>query len=232
MIPKIIHFVWIGGTMPWWAEKNIAKFVQLNPDFIVKCHGEEVMLDCFSHAYGRIDENPQSQYHYARRSDILRVCALLRWGGWYFDCDFLPIRPLKELYGMYTPFRRGCFLTQGDNHHVTGEPVIANGVIGTTAESRILSMITKEIVRLACTEDEIGWDYYGPRLYTDLVARHPELVHVGAMEEFYPIRERAESMAAYKRMADADFTREAMVAELGEPLPHMFHMSMQGETEL
>ena len=41
MIPKVIHFIWIGGEMPEWAEFNVAEFRRLNPAHEIKIHGHE-----------------------------------------------------------------------------------------------------------------------------------------------------------------------------------------------
>ncbi len=230
MIPKIIHFVWIGGPRPWWAEKNAEFFARFNSEFEVSFRGEEVLLPCFAHAYGRINESPNNQY--ARRSDILRVCALLRYGGWYFDCDFLPIRPLADLYREYGHFPSQCFLTRCANHHQTGREIIANGVIASTPGSPMLALIASGIQMAAETDRELAWDAYGPNLYTRLVGLHPELVRLGAMTDFYRIEDAEESQAAYKRIAEAKFSFGSQVKELGTPMPHMFHVAMRGETEL
>jgi len=232
MIPKELHFVWVGGPRPWWAERNIERFIEWNPDFHVRVHGDEVMLDCFQKAYERIDENPSAEYACSRKADILRVCALLRYGGWYLDCDFLSVRPLNDLYGIYGHFPQQCFLTHSANRPETGQRIVANGVIGTTSTSPMLAMIATGIMYLAETERELGWDSYGAKLYTTLASLYPATVRIGAMPDFYRIENRDESMAVYKRLAEVNFGIEEMIQELGSPLPHMHHMAMEGVTEL
>ena len=95
MIPRILHFLWFGrAPMPAWAEANLERFRALNPEFEITVHGEEVLLDKYREAYGRIDA-PSS------RSDLLRYSALQRFGGWYWDLDFLPFRPVLDIVHAY-----------------------------------------------------------------------------------------------------------------------------------
>ena len=230
MIPKNLHFVWVGPAVPWWAKRNIELFRDFNRGYHVTIHGEEVLLECFRKAYDRIDESPQ--HAWARKADILRVCALLRHGGWYFDVDFLPIRKLVDLERQYHQFPEGCFLAYCSRDHNTGERIVGNGVIAATSESPMLARIAMGIMLQAEIEREIGWNYYGPWLYTTLVGLHPNLVRVAPMEEFCPLQDRDESLAAYRKIAEAGYRFQAIVDVLGTPLPHMLHMAMEGETEL
>lgn len=227
MIPKSLHFVWIGSTPPWWAQNNMRMFQELNPDFAFRLHGEEVLLEAFRYAYSRID----GPHLLARRSDLLRLSALLRYGGgWYFDCDFLPICPLSELYKDYNYFPKDAFVTHCDYFH--GRPWMANGILGMTSTSPFFALIVAEVVRRGDCEKVLKWDTFGPGLITPLVENYPDQVDVGALDGFYRLTNRNRSMAVYKRIAQAGYTREAMVAALGEPLPYMMHQSMQDQLEL
>ena len=91
VIPHNIHFIWVGAaTLPDWARANIAQFRELNPDYDIRLHGEEVLLPQYQRLYS-CDLLP------AQRSDLLRLSALRRYGGWYWDVDFLPFRPLADI---------------------------------------------------------------------------------------------------------------------------------------
>lgn len=226
MIPKHLHFVWIGGKVPWWADRNMQRFRELNPDFEFTLHNDSVLLNCFRHAYFRV----KGEHLYSRRSDLLRLSALMRFGGWYFDCDFLPIRPLSELYVRYGSFPRDCFITHCA--YLRGRPWIANGVIGTTRDSLFLAAVVAEIMRRSEFDKEIRWESYGPGVFTPLSEQYPELVHMGELDGFYRLQDRKASMAAYRRIADAGYTREAIVGALGEPLPYMLHQSQMDALEV
>jgi len=205
----------------------MARFRELNPEFGFHLHGEEVLLHAFRYAYKRI-EGP---HLYARRSDLLRVSAMLRYGGgWYFDCDFLPIRPMRELYAAYTNFPRGCFVTHCD--YLRGRPWIANGIIGTAPDSPFFALYVAGLVYRGDCERDLRWDSYGPGLMTPLVEQYSSLVHIGELDGFYRLTDRKDAMPAYRRIAADNYSHASMVRELGEPLPYMLHQGMQDQVDL
>ena len=225
MIPHEFHWIWIGGELPDWVRDNIRMFQRLNPEFGSTLHGEEVLLKDLKTAYAGIT----GPHEYARKSDLLRLSALILHGGWYLDCDILPIRPLAELYFNYNNFPKHCYVTHGA--YSNGKRLIANGVIATTECSPFLQEAHRTILARN-PQDTTQWDTYGPRLFTDLVERDPSLAHVGLIDDFYRIQDRSQSMRAYTRIRNAGYTREAVVRELGEPLPFGMHQSQQDETAL
>ncbi|GAH53767.1 unnamed protein product, partial [marine sediment metagenome] len=76
MIPKRIHFVWIGpAEMPDWGRRNIEEFQRLNPEHEITLHGEEILLPQYREVYNR-------RTIPANKSDLLRYSALERFGGW------------------------------------------------------------------------------------------------------------------------------------------------------
>ena len=227
MIPKQLHFVWIGNPLPWWAEKNMEMFRKMNPEYQFRLHDEGVLLKCFEHAYSRVE----GEHLYARRSDLLRLSALMRYGGgWYFDCDFLPIRPLDAIYTRYNNFPRGCFITHCS--YLNGRPWIANGIIGASPGTPFIGAVVTEILRRAELNPRIEWPSYGPGVFTPISEQYPQLFHMGDLEDFYRLQKRKDSMAAYRRIADAGYAREAMEAELGKPLPYMLHQSQMDSLEV
>jgi len=238
-IPRLIHFVWIGPPMPAWAADNVRLFRELNPDFLCQVHGEEALLPFLAPAYQRI----RGEHLYSRRSDLLRIGVLLQHGGWYLDCDFLPIRPLADVYRDQGDFPRDCFVTQCDWVAERHEPnpggpgrcaarrLIANGVIGTTADSPFLAAALRGIL-MADLHGHEAWDAYGPRLFTEIVERYPGIAHVDVMDNWYRLQPRERSMAAYRAIRKEGFSREAIRREIGDALPYALHQGMQDETEL
>lgn len=234
MIPTILHTIWIGPPMPDWARDNLRLFSELNPDFAVQLHDESVLLPCLEPAYWNI----QGEHLYSRRSDLLRVSALIRYGGWYLDSDFLALRPMSDIYRDFAGFPRDCFVTHGDNvaddHDETGPKtrrLIANGVIGAAHDSPFLAMVLCGII-MADLQNDRGWGAFGPRLFTRLVERAPGTVHVGSIDDFYLIRDRDAAIAAYRAIRESGYARETMAEVIGEPFPYMLHMGMQDDTEL
>lgn len=236
MISTLIHFVWLGPPMPDWAAKNIELFQKLNPGFICRVHGEESLLPFLAPAY----HNISGEHLLSRRSDVLRISILVQYGGWYFDCDFLPIRSLSEIYRDQGDFPRECYVARGDwvtQRHRVGRTEdkdrawIANGVIGTTANSPFLSCVLRGIL-LNDVRGVRSWDGYATKLFTEITECFPGIVHVGRFDDWFRFSDRRDSIAAYRSIRDAGYTREAIVRKLGDALPYAFHMGMQDETEL
>ncbi len=237
-IPRLAHFVWLGSSPPDWVRDNIRIFTELNPDFIVALHTDATtLLPCLKPAYDRIKED---DHPWSWRSDLLRISILLRFGGFYFDTDFLFIRSLSEVYRDQGDFPRECFLTQCDwmmeRHAVGRDPRktrrwIANGVIGTTPDSPFLACVLRGIL-LGDLDERRGWGVFGTILFTELAERFPGIAHVNAMDNWYRIQPRENSMAAYRRIRTAGYTQESISRELGKALPYAMHMAMEEQTEL
>lgn len=102
MIPKIIHYVWIGGTqLPPLAEECIATWKQHMPDWEYKRWDESNFDIAAVPLYVR-------QAYEARKfafvSDYVRLWALEKFGGVYMDVDFMVYRPFDELRDKYAAF--------------------------------------------------------------------------------------------------------------------------------
>ena len=225
VIPKLLHFVWIGPPMPDWAERNIERFKELNPGFRCLTHGEEVLMEAFRPGYDAI----AGEHVYGRKSDLLRVSVLAKYGGWYFDSDFCPLRPLSDVYDRYDDFPAGCFLIR------SSEILVANGVIGCALNNVFFEELVAELTKLASEPKERAWDAFGPRAYTTVADRRAADVRVGSSEMFMPFTDvEGEAQAKYLELAKADFSEDAiaeMFADRAE-LPYMFHMHMQDRLEL
>jgi mannosyltransferase OCH1-like enzyme len=223
MIPKIISFVWIGPKLlPDWAAENIERFRALNPKYRTQVVGEEVLLPAFQQAYSRI----KGEHEWSRKSDILRVCILLRTGGWYFDTDFLLIEPLDSLRltGNKT------YLTHAS--YLEGRPWIANGVIGTKRDSPFLALVTTQIIMTGQEAKILHWGSYGPCIFTQLARQYPDLIFMGRLDDYYRFQIKEQAQMKYKKIRESGFNSQIIEQQLGIPLPIALHMSMQDKTEL
>ncbi len=93
MIPKIIHYVWVGDApKPDLVQKCIASWKECCPDYQIMEWGNDALkyVDC---AYVR--EAVQCK-KWAFVSDCLRLYALNKFGGIYCDADLELTRPLDE----------------------------------------------------------------------------------------------------------------------------------------
>lgn len=94
MIPKVIHYIWIGGNpLPKIAEKCIDSWKKFCPDFEIKCW-DESNLNIDYNLYTRQAYNNKK---WAFVSDVLRYDILVREGGIYMDIDVELLKPIDEL---------------------------------------------------------------------------------------------------------------------------------------
>ena len=92
-IPRIIHQVWVGEKpFPKEYEKQSKKFIKLNKSFEYFLWTEENIKEFKENSY--IFEKLRCP---AERADIIRLLALQKYGGYYFDADFKPLKSL-EMY--------------------------------------------------------------------------------------------------------------------------------------
>lgn len=100
MIPKIIHYVWLGGKpLTPLAEKCLASWKKYCPDYEIKLWNEE-NFDINKNTYCK---QAYENKYWAFASDYVRVCALKEYGGIYFDTDVELIKPIDE-YLKHTAF--------------------------------------------------------------------------------------------------------------------------------
>ena len=102
MIPKIIHYVWMGGAaLPPLEEKCIASWKEHMPDWEYMRWDETNFDIAAAPLYVR-------QAYEARKfafvSDYVRLWALEKFGGLYMDVDFEVYRPFDDLMDKYAAF--------------------------------------------------------------------------------------------------------------------------------
>lgn len=101
MIPKIIHYIWLGGKdLPTIAKKCIASWQKYCPDYEIK-RWDETNLDLDKYQF--VKDAIASKKH-AFASDVLRTEVLYQYGGIYFDIDVELLKPIDEL------LNHNCFM--------------------------------------------------------------------------------------------------------------------------
>lgn len=88
-IPKILHFIWLGSEPSRELDDRIAQFRILNPDFDVRLWRDSDLRWLSRQAAF------DTEVSFAGKSDIARYEILLRFGGYYIDCDFQPLRSIS-----------------------------------------------------------------------------------------------------------------------------------------
>lgn len=93
MIPKIIHFIWVGDKeIPEDVKKCIESWKKFAPDYKILKHGNEI-LEEISNTY--VSE-ALSCKKYAFVSDYLRLYVLEKFGGIYLDTDVELTAPINN----------------------------------------------------------------------------------------------------------------------------------------
>ena len=94
MIPKLIHYCWFGkGPMPELAVKCIESWHKFMPDWEYVLWNE----DNFDVSVYPYTQEAYEAKKYAFVSDVVRLEALNRIGGVYFDVDFEVYKPFDDL---------------------------------------------------------------------------------------------------------------------------------------
>ena len=93
MIPKIIHYIWLGGKpLNALAKKCLASWKKYCPDYEIKLWTEEN----FDITQNKYCKQAYDAKKWAFASDYVRVWVLKEYGGIYFDTDVELIKPIDE----------------------------------------------------------------------------------------------------------------------------------------
>ena len=122
MIPKTIHYCWFGrGEMPQLAQECIASWHRYMPEYTYKCWNED-SFDVQSVPY--VNEAYEAG-KFAFVSDYVRLWALEKEGGLYFDTDVEVYKTFDAL--LYLPAFAGF---EGSKHLPVGTCVMASEAHG------------------------------------------------------------------------------------------------------
>lgn len=105
MIPKIIHFVWVGGApKPDLVLQCINTWRRFCPDYTIMEWGN----DCLGEIDNQYVHEAFHEKKWAFVSDYIRLWALKKYGGFYFDSDLEITQDIDE-------FRKHKFVTGYDH---------------------------------------------------------------------------------------------------------------------
>ncbi|MBR3408703.1 MAG: glycosyl transferase [Paludibacteraceae bacterium] len=108
MIPKIIHYCWMGGApLPELAERCMASWKEHMPNWEYMRWDESNFEIAAAPVYVK---QAYEAKKFAFVSDYVRLWALEKFGGLYMDIDFLVHRPFDDLMDKYAAFAgvEGC----------------------------------------------------------------------------------------------------------------------------
>ena len=157
MIPKLLHYVWVGTPLPDHQRRNIDTWRRTNPDFEI-IQWDESNID-FSHAAVR---DAHARRRWAKVADIARLMAVRQQGGFYLDVDF-------HLYRSLNPLRaHPCVF--GFQTKAPGTDWVSNGMIGAQPSHWFIAKAVDRVLSIPTTP--FGFDRptkYGPKLVTRLL---------------------------------------------------------------
>lgn len=168
MIPKIIHYIWIGSEIPKNIEAQIKKNYKFFKGYEVKIWTKENMPKLNEFAKRAYEEK-----QWAFVSDYLRFVILREHGGIYLDTDMDVLKPLDDLLNQ--PFFSGW--------DRTGKYVYA-GIVGVEANHIYISAIVEKY-----NEIVIGLYPTSPEIMTKCYNEYEEKEFLSILDSkyFYPL---------------------------------------------
>jgi len=143
-IPREIHFIWLGGSLPVKYESIVEGWRSRHPDWKVIVWTDADAVAFMSCESTRKQSSGQFQHatNYGMKSDIFRYEILLNRGGVYVDIDYECVQPLESAtwWGSFAAFA-------GWSH--TRALEINNGIMGCTAGHPLFRQIVDVISRNA-----------------------------------------------------------------------------------
>jgi hypothetical protein len=127
MIPKILHFIWVGGSENSFLD-NMKTYKKHNPDWELKLWTDHNLPKLMNQKI--YDSIPVP----ATKADLLRIELLYRYGGVYVDIDSICKRPIDFIEG------RDIFFSTHNFH-----PKIEISCIGSIKEHTILGRVLEKL---------------------------------------------------------------------------------------
>ena len=141
MIPKIIHYTWMGGSLlPELEQRCFASWKEHMPDW------EYMRWDESNFDIAAAPLYVQQAYEarkYAFVSDYVRLWALEKFGGLYMDVDFMVYRPFDDLMDKYPAFAG----YEGSKRQPVMQGVIASEAHGAWVKDMLSTYETRPFVK-------------------------------------------------------------------------------------
>ena len=126
MIPRKIHFVWLGSEVPELYLGLIRRCGELNPGWQVKVWREEEIGKLVRSMGTRLTPRlRQKNLTLSTKSDLARYHIIAQAGGIYLDTDFLVLRSFESLrkYSFFGVYQQPGLVCSGVFGAAHGQPV-------------------------------------------------------------------------------------------------------------
>lgn len=218
MIPKTLNFVWFGPrALPDWWPILAKRWAALNPDYNIRIHEDLPLDSSLYEAFTRRCAYVES------KSDVVRLQILKDHGGWYFDLDMVPLRPVDDILKDYPVGPEQCFVVR-QKHDGDHDYDYANGILG--CEKGAMAM--RSLYADALLFQKLGVTSrcaYGPLLVTQAVMSRPaEFFVTGPPDMFLNPSDGLRAVQILQRLQRANFSEKAVRLEYPDRVPYMFHL--------
>lgn len=157
MIPKLLHFVWVGDESKRPAEIDS----WTHPDWTIKVWGNDSLSDGWILA--------KHMAHFWDRekagvADCMRWEILYRYGGIAMDADSECVRPLEDW--LLQPDVFACW-----ENEIARPGLIANGIVGSVPKHPLIGQIISDMEKDA-VDGRMAWQFSGPARLTKTIHEH------------------------------------------------------------
>jgi hypothetical protein len=168
VIPRVIHQMWVGPKAPPLEWIETWKAAHPGWEHIL---WDETAIDAMGLRNRKQYDRYMKERCYHGASNVARAEILLRQGGVYMDADSICKTTMEGAL-----FMDGDFFSvyEGDNYHVDGLRLVANGIIGAAPRHRYLAELVARIGD--ATELNPSWRKTGPLLWTGIVQGDPAIL--------------------------------------------------------
>lgn len=158
-IPRAIHQIWLGGPLPERYRRWSQKWKDIHPNWEYHLWNESSIL-----ADDAVNEEAfRKTVNLGAKSDIARYAILKKYGGFYADTDFEPVRPLDPLLR--------CSFVSGIVYEKA--PETNNAFFGTVPHHPIIEELVEETSKpLLWNDGGTVMDFSGPWAFSRAVFRH------------------------------------------------------------
>jgi mannosyltransferase OCH1-like enzyme len=162
MIPKNLHFVWLGGKLPQEEKTNILSWKKYNPDLNIMIWTDDNINE-LNISEQAIEAINLGKGIYAYQADIIRYHAVNQFGGFYSDTDIKCYRKLENSLFNYDTV---CLKPHDKSNWLT------NAFFGSSPNSSFLSHLIS-LIKPTSKEHvhKMKCYIYGPVFFTKVLVK-------------------------------------------------------------
>jgi mannosyltransferase OCH1-like enzyme len=162
MIPKILHFIWVGDETKR-PDNCIDTWRLHHPDWDIRVWGNDELNQLSW--LNRRHMDAMYEREMCGVADLMRWEILYAFGGLAFDADSVCLRPLDDELLDCPVF--ACW-----ENEIARPGLIANGAMGAEAENPFIGKIITDIAAEASVVYDMAWRTTGPQRLTDTYRKY------------------------------------------------------------